>query len=57
MINYEISKLGLATGMTDCIYSTTTEVYPDSDKIDDEICIQAQVAAVCCGLDFLLKQN
>ncbi len=55
VINYDISKLGLATGVTDCIYSTTTEVYPDSPKIDDEICIQAQVAAVCSGLDYVLK--
>lgn len=57
VINYEISKLGLATGMTDCIYSSTTEVYPDSDNITDEICIQAQVAAVCSGLDFVLQQS
>jgi len=57
VINYEIAKLGLATGMTDCIYSTTTEVYPDSEDVDDEICIQAQVAAVCSGLDYVIKQN
>ncbi len=57
VINYDISKLGLATGMTDCIYSTTTEVYPDSSDIDDETCIQAQVAAVCSGLDYVLQQN
>lgn len=57
VINYEIAKLGLATGMTDCIYSTTTEVYPDSEKINDEICIQAQVAAVCSGLDYVLKHT
>ncbi|MFT4630586.1 MAG: hypothetical protein ACI8PV_001708, partial [Dinoroseobacter sp.] len=31
---------------------TTTEVYPDSPKVDDENCIQAQVAAICSGLDF-----
>jgi len=57
VINYEISKLGLAIGMTDCIYSTTTEVYPDSLHINDEICIQAQVAAVCSGLDYVLELN
>jgi len=56
VINYEISKLGLATGMTNCIYSTTTEVYPDSEKVNDEICIQAQVAAVCSGLDYVMQQ-
>lgn len=57
VINYEISKLGLATSMTDCSYSTTTEVYPDSPKINDEICIKAQVAAVCSGLDYVLQQK
>ena len=57
VINYEISKLGLATGMTDCIYSTTTEVYPDSAKITDEICIQAQVAAINSGLDYIIEQT
>ena len=56
VINYEISKLGLATGMTDCTYSTTTEVYPDSPKVDDENCIKAQVAAVTSGLDYVLEQ-
>jgi hypothetical protein len=57
VINYEISKLGLATGMTDSIYSTTTEVYPDSPEINDEICIQAQVAAVCSALDYVLTEH
>lgn len=55
VINYDISQLGLATGITDCTYSTTTEVYPDSPKVNDEICIEAQVAAVCSGLDYVLK--
>ena len=57
VINYEISKLGLATGMTKCKYSTTTEVYPDSEKINDEICIQAQVAAVISGLDYVAQHH
>jgi len=56
VINYEISKLGLATGITTSTYTTTTEVYPDSDKIDDETCIRAQVAAVCSGLDYVIEQ-
>ena len=57
VINYEIAKLGLATGMTHCVYSTTTEVYPDSEKINDEICIQAQVVAVNSGLNYVIEQN
>jgi hypothetical protein len=30
------------------------EVYPDSPKVTAEICNQAQMAAICGGLDFLL---
>ncbi|MFT5137998.1 MAG: hypothetical protein ACI8XV_003045 [Arenicella sp.] len=52
VINYATKELGLCTGFSDCEYGTTTEVYPDSPKVDDENCIQAQVAAICSGLDF-----
>jgi hypothetical protein len=34
---------------------TTTEVYPDSPQANDENCIQAQVAAICGGLDYILS--
>jgi hypothetical protein len=52
VINYATKELGLCTGFSDSEYGTTTEVYPDSPKVDDENCIQAQVVAVCSGLDF-----
>lgn len=52
VINYATKELGLCTGFSDCEYGTTTEVYPDSPRADDENCIQAQVTAVCSGLDF-----
>lgn len=54
VINYDMGGLGLCAGMTGAPYRTTTEVYPDSPAVDDENCIQAQVAAVCGGLDFLI---
>ena len=53
VINYPIKGLGLCSGFTDAPFVTTTEVYPDSPKVDDENCIMAQVAAVMGALDYL----
>jgi len=57
VINYATTSLGLCTGFTHSQYSTTTEVYPDSPKANDEICILAQVAAVTGGLNYILENN
>ena len=54
VINYAARKLGLCMGFTDASYVTTTEVYPDSPQVDDEECINAQVAAVTGGLDYVI---
>ncbi|WP_045417211.1 M14 family metallopeptidase [Vibrio owensii] len=56
VINYPMVKLGLCGGVTNCTYGTTTEVYPDSPKVTDEECNDAQVAAVVGGLDYVLNQ-
>lgn len=56
VINYPMEKLGLCGGVTNCKYGTTTEVYPDSPKVTDEECNDAQVAAVVGGLDYVLSQ-
>lgn len=53
VINYAARKLGLCMGFTNAGYVSTTEVYPDSPKVDDEDCINAQVAAVTGGLDYI----
>ena len=53
VINYAARDLGLCMGMTDAEFVTTTEVYPDSPRADDENCIAAQVAAVTGGLDYV----
>jgi len=53
VINYPVKKLFLCAGSTDAEYKTTTEVYPDSPRVTDKICIEAQVAAIQGGLDFL----
>jgi hypothetical protein len=57
VINYPTKRLGLCTGFSHARYNTTTEVYPDSPKVDNENCILAQVTAVCSGLDYVKKAN
>jgi cysteine synthase A len=54
VINYDMKKLSLCGGFSDAQYTTTTEVYPDSPKATDAICIEAQVAAIKGGLDFIV---
>ncbi|MGB0935965.1 MAG: M14 family metallopeptidase [Colwellia sp.] len=54
VINYEGRKLGLCMGLTDAKYVTTTEVYPDSPRSDDENCILAQVAVIEGAISYLL---
>jgi hypothetical protein len=55
VIRYAMQSMGLCASATSARYTTTTEVYPDSPRTSPEQCIEAQVAAVCAGLDFLLK--
>jgi hypothetical protein len=50
-------QLGLCCSVTGGTYVTTTEVYPDSPLVTDEICNQAQVAAITGAIDYVLKQN
>lgn len=57
VINYEAKPLGLCMSVSNAQYATTTEVYPDSPKVDDENCIAAQVAAVTGGLDYLIDRT
>ncbi|WP_116364171.1 M14 family metallopeptidase [Parahaliea mediterranea] len=54
VINYPVRKLGLCAGITDARFVTTTEVYPDSARVDDANCNLAQVTAICSALDYLL---
>lgn len=53
VINYPFKKLALCTSFSTARYTTTTEVYPDSPKVTPEICVDAQVAAIIGGLDYL----
>ena len=56
VINYPVKKLNLCAGLSNATYCSTTEVYPDSPKVNDQDCIDAQVAAVCGGLDYLISK-
>jgi hypothetical protein len=56
VIRYPLRALGLCTSLTGARYTTTTEVYPDSPRTTPEQCDQAQAAAVCAALDFVLAQ-
>ncbi|MEM9388004.1 MAG: DUF2817 domain-containing protein [Pseudomonadota bacterium] len=54
IIHIPSRRLGLCAGVTDAPYTSTTEVYPDSDRVTDAQCNAAQVAATCGALDFAL---
>lgn len=56
VIYYDMRKLHLCGGLSDAPFTTTTEVYPDSPKATDEICIEAQVAAIRGGIQYLLNK-
>lgn len=57
VINYGMKELGLCGGMTNARFTSTTEVYPDSPKVDDQNCNDAQVAAACAALDFAIANS
>lgn len=54
VILYPMLELGLCSGVTNCQFGTTTEVYPDSEKVTDDECNRAQVAAIVGGLNYLV---
>jgi hypothetical protein len=56
VICYDKAALFLCGGFTKAPFVTTTEVYPDSPRATPEQCIDAQVAAVKGGLDYLIEQ-
>jgi hypothetical protein len=57
VIYYSLKQLGLCAGMTDATYTTTTEVYPDSEKVTDSDCNNAQVAAIKAALDYIIQEK
>ena len=57
VINYPMATLSLCGGLTSAQFSTTTEVYPDSQEITADECNRAQVAAIFGGLDYLIQHS
>jgi hypothetical protein len=57
VIEYPVKRLGLCAGITDAVYTTTTEVYPDSPSATAAECNAAQVAAIRAALDYALAQG
>jgi hypothetical protein len=53
VIYYDMKKLFLCGGFSDAEFQTITEVYPDSPKVNANMCSDAQVAAICGGLDYI----
>lgn len=53
LISFPVNSLGLCISMTNAMYTTTTEVYPDSARATPEECNDAQVAAIIGALKFL----
>jgi hypothetical protein len=55
VVNYPLKKISLCAGFSNARYTTTTEVYPDSPRVTPAIAIDAQVAAIVGGLEFILS--
>ena len=55
VIEYPVKRLGLCAGLTDAAFVTTTEVYPDSHKTDQQTCVLAQVTCINSGLDYVIS--
>ena len=54
VIEYDFKRLGLCAGVSNAVYTTTTEVYPDSPRATPAECNAAQVAAIVAALDYAL---
>lgn len=57
VIRYPLEELGLCAGMTDAVYKTTTEVYPDSPRTTPKLCNDAQVAAVRAAIEYVVENS
>ena len=57
VIEYPVVHLGLCAGISGARYTTTTEVYPDSQRAAPQQCNDAQATAVRAALDFALANR
>jgi hypothetical protein len=54
VVVFPVRSLFLCSSVTSAPFATTTEVYPDSPKTNDDECNRAQVACIVGGLDYVL---
>lgn len=57
VIAYPLADLGLCTSITQASFVTTTEIYPDAPSTTLNICVEAQVTAICAALDYALAHR
>lgn len=57
VIAYAVNDLHLCTSITGARFSSTTEIYPDAPGTTAEICVDAQVTAICAALDYALAHD
>lgn len=57
IIEYPVRRLGLCTSVSDAVFTTTTEVYPDSPRATADQCNAAQATAVVAALEYLLAHG
>lgn len=57
IITYPQREYAMCASITGAPYTTTTEVYPDSPRATPQQCNDAQVAAVCAALDYVLASR
>lgn len=57
VVNYDTKSLGLCSGFSNGHYTTTTEVYPGSDGVTEDDCVNAQIAAITGGLSYLVDNK
>eukprot|EP00586_Coscinodiscus_wailesii_P015015 CAMPEP_0172507484 /NCGR_PEP_ID=MMETSP1066-20121228/203972_1 /TAXON_ID=671091 /ORGANISM="Coscinodiscus wailesii, Strain CCMP2513" /LENGTH=326 /DNA_ID=CAMNT_0013285043 /DNA_START=72 /DNA_END=1052 /DNA_ORIENTATION=+ len=50
-----VREIFLCASVTNAKFATTTEVYPDSERASDEICNEAQIAAIRGALDYVAE--
>ncbi|WP_217520356.1 M14 family metallopeptidase [Vibrio metschnikovii] len=57
VIVYPVKELGLCASVTNSQYCSTTEVYPDSPRVNSDDCNAAQVAAIVGALNYLYPKT
>ena len=57
VIRYPVKALGLCAGVTGGRWTTTTEMYPDSPRVDAAQCVAAQVTAVRAAVEHVLAST